>query len=113
MHIVYNTPQRWRKSPEELKSMDLLLQKATTLPEYGTLRFTSPFHQAMLCYCLEYFSHSQVKLCLPCVCVCVCGLTDMLTYFYAYSFSCELCPGFFRNPLRPPAPLHDPSIRVG
>ena len=78
MHIVYNTPQRWRKSPEELKSMDLLLQKATTLPEYGTLRFTSPFHQAMLCYCLEYFSHSQVKLCLPCVCVCVCVLVAQL-----------------------------------
>ena len=35
----------------------------------------------------------------------------MLTYFYAYSFSCELFPEFFRKPLRTPAPLHDPSIR--
>ena len=72
--------------------MDLLLQKATTLPEYGTLRFTSLFHQAMLCYCLEYFSHSQVKLCLPCVCVCVCVLVVQLCPILWDPMNCSL-PG--------------------
>lgn len=57
---MYNTTQR-RKNPREAKKRaDLSLQKATILPGYGALKFTSPFHQAMLCYCLEYLSHSHV-----------------------------------------------------
>lgn len=45
MYTVYNIPQRRKINLRKAKKhMDLLLQKATTLPGYGTLIFTSLFH---------------------------------------------------------------------